>query len=46
MEAAGITWFKWPGKHIEDPNIMYQYIEGEYMKGDEYEEPSKISPSS
>jgi hypothetical protein len=38
MESAGITWFKWPGKHIEDPNIMYQYIEGEYMKGDEYEE--------
>ena len=28
MESAGITWFRWPGKHIEDPNIMYQYIEG------------------
>ena len=38
METSGITWFRWPGKHIEDPNTMYQYIEGEYMKGDEYHE--------
>ena len=38
MERLGITWFKWPGKHIEDPNTMYQYIEDQHMKGDEYPE--------
>ena len=38
MERAGLTWFRWPGKHYDNPNIMYQYIEGEYMKGDEYGE--------
>lgn len=38
MERSGINWFRWPGNQIEEPNIMYQYIEGEYMKGDEYPE--------
>ena len=38
LESSGITWFKWPGKHIEDVHSMYQFIEGEYMKGDEYKE--------
>jgi hypothetical protein len=38
MECAGITWFKWPGNQINDPNIMYQFIEAEYMKEDEYGE--------
>ena len=38
METAGITWFRWPGKHLDDPNLMYQFIEDEYMKGDEYAE--------
>ena len=38
MECSGLTWFKWPGNQINDPNIMYQYIEGEYMKADEYKE--------
>ena len=39
MERSGLTWFRWPGKHYPDkPNIMYQYIEGEYMKRDEYPE--------
>jgi hypothetical protein len=38
MESSGLVWFKWPGKHIEDPNCMYQFIEDEYMKGDEYGE--------
>jgi len=38
LERSGITWFRWPGKHIEDPQCMYQYIEGEYMKQDEYGE--------
>ncbi len=38
MESSDITWFRWPGKHIEDHNTMYQYVEGEYMKADEYPE--------
>lgn len=38
MESSGLTWFRWPGKHIEDPNCIYQFIEGEYMKADEYAE--------
>ena len=38
MERSGLVWFRWPGKHIEDPNTMYQFIEGEYMKEDEYPE--------
>ena len=45
MERLGLTWFKWPGKKDKDlapmdidPNTMYQYIEDQYMKGDEYPE--------
>jgi len=38
MERTGMTWFRWPGKHYDNPKIMYQYIEDEYMKGDEYPE--------
>lgn len=38
MERTGMTWFRWPGKHYDNPKIMYQYIEDEYMKGDEYAE--------
>ena len=38
MERCGINWLRWPGKHIEDPNAMYQYIESDYMKEDEYPE--------
>jgi len=39
MERTGLTWFRWPSRdYPEKPNIMYQYIEGEYMKGDEYAE--------
>ena len=38
MERAGLTWFKWPGNGVSDPNIMYQYVEDEYMKEDEYAE--------
>lgn len=38
MEEAGLNWFRWPGKHIKEPNVLYQYIEGEYMKGEEYPE--------
>lgn len=38
LDRLGINWFRWPGNGIEDPNTMYQFIEGEYMKKDEYDE--------
>ena len=38
MERTGMVWFRWPGKHFDDPKTMYQYIEDQYMKGDEYGE--------
>lgn len=38
LEAIGITWFRYPGHGIEDDNVMYQFIEDEYMKENEYEE--------
>ena len=38
MEACGIKWLKWPGNGIDERNEMYQYIEGEHMRGDEYDE--------
>jgi hypothetical protein len=41
MESSGITWFRWPGKHFDDTMTMYQYIEGDYMKGDEYAEATR-----
>ena len=37
MEILGIQWFKWAGHGLDD-NVMYQFIEGEYMKADEYDE--------
>lgn len=37
MDILGLRWFRWPGHGIGD-DIMYQFIEGEYMTGDEYEE--------
>ncbi len=38
LETSGITWFRWPGKHLDDDNAIYQYVEGEYMTADEYPE--------
>jgi hypothetical protein len=37
METLGIKWFKWAGNGLGD-HVMYQYVEGEYMKDDEYDE--------
>ena len=37
MEACGLNWMRWPGNGIEEAHEMYQFIEGEYMKGDEYD---------
>jgi uroporphyrinogen-III decarboxylase len=37
METLGLKWFKWPGHGMGD-HVMYQYVEGEYMKADEYDE--------
>ena len=36
FEALSYKQLKWPG-HGVDPNHTYQFIEGEYMKADEYE---------
>ena len=36
LEKIGINWFRWPGRGVDDDNVMYQYIEDEYMKADEY----------
>ncbi|KLU60610.1 methylcobalamin:coenzyme M methyltransferase [Peptococcaceae bacterium CEB3] len=38
MELLDMKWFQWPGRGIDDPNSMYQYIEREYMTEDEYDE--------
>jgi len=38
LEVLGLNWLRWPGNQIDDPNGMYQFLEGEYMKGDEYRE--------
>jgi uroporphyrinogen-III decarboxylase len=42
MDALGIKYFKWPGAADEEQNLStnqpFQFVEGEYMKADEYEE--------
>jgi hypothetical protein len=37
METLGLKWFKWPGHGLDD-HVMYQYVEGEYMTAEEYDE--------
>ena len=37
METMGLKWFKWAGHGLGD-HVMYQFVEGEYMKADEYDE--------
>jgi hypothetical protein len=37
MESIGWKAFKWPGHGLDD-DVMYQYIDGEYMTADEYDE--------
>ena len=37
MEMLDIKWFKWAGHGLGD-DVMYQYVEGEYMAADEYDE--------
>ena len=37
METLGIKWFKWAGHGLPD-NVMYQFMEDEYMSADEYDE--------
>ena len=37
METLGWKAFKWPGHGLAD-NSMYQYVDGEYMKAEEYDE--------
>jgi hypothetical protein len=37
FEMLKTNMFKWPGHGLDD-NVMYQYIEGEYMTAEEYDE--------
>ena len=37
LEGLGFKQYKWPGYGLEPDVLSYQYIEGEYMKADEYE---------
>lgn len=37
MKILGLKWFRWAGDGLDD-NTMYQFIEGEYMTADEYDE--------
>jgi hypothetical protein len=37
METLGWNAFKWPGHGLDD-DTMYQYVDGEYMTDDEYDE--------
>jgi hypothetical protein len=37
MEILGWKAFKWPGHGLAD-DAMYQYVDGEYMKAEEYDE--------
>ncbi|MBA7473307.1 hypothetical protein ES707_08644 [subsurface metagenome] len=37
LERLDLKWFRWPGHGLPD-NRMYQFVEGEYMKADEYDE--------
>jgi len=37
LETLELKQLKWPG-HGVDPNLIYQFVEGEYMKAEEYDE--------
>jgi hypothetical protein len=37
LDIVDLKWLRWPGKGLEDDS-MYQFIEAEYMKEDEYGE--------
>jgi len=37
FEILDLKWFRWPGHGVPD-NKIYQFVEGEYMKADEYDE--------
>ena len=38
FEACGVRFLRWPGNGLDDPCSMYQYVEGEHMKREEYDE--------
>ncbi len=38
LDITKLNWLRWPGGGLEDDNNMYQFIEDEYMKEDEYDE--------
>lgn len=38
LDIVDLKWMKWPGNGGLADNNMYQFLEGEYMKEDEYDE--------
>ena len=38
LEILDIQWCRWPGKALEDPNAMFQYVEHENLLPEEYAE--------
>lgn len=38
LEITDLKWLRWPGGGGLDDNNMYQFIEDEYMKADEYDD--------
>lgn len=38
LETIGHRIFQWPGYGLPENNSMYQYVEGEYMRADEYDD--------
>jgi uroporphyrinogen-III decarboxylase len=36
LDALDFRQLKWPGRHLP-PNVTYQFVEGEYMKAEEYD---------
>ncbi len=36
-DIMGVTQFKWPGNQLDD-NVAFQFVEGEYLLQDEYDE--------
>ena len=38
LEACGVTWLRWPGHGIHEQNQLFQFVEGEFMFAEEYDE--------
>lgn len=38
LEMIGMNFMKWPGRGLKDNVTSYQFVEGEYMKANEYDQ--------